>query len=354
MEVNVKEILAGFIQHARLSGVGELESNFLEELVAGFDTNSKEARRAMRKLLAHDNHRFFCSACRILKSGVETAGREYLMKLLLEGDLLLVCLADPMLFSLETALDLAKVFVRLDPLLDFRLMQLLFRGDRAETGEVDAEQAMRVLELVAALPRHNRILPLLLKLLRFPDPALRSRAVLLFCQVSKNTQWVEQRLADEDREVRASAVEGLWGLNTPGARAILREAACDTHYRVMANALVELSLLDGSSAAMEEMARHPASPFRIAAALSMGRALDENFVPLLNAMVKDVNAEVRGAALRSLVAIRRKAAQPATTDEPGPGSAAIHTEASASPVAARAHQFPEAFVEGTNRGPDGD
>jgi hypothetical protein len=153
MEVNVKEILAGFIQHARLSGVGELESNFLEELVAGFDTNSKEARRAMRKLLAHDNHRFFCSACRILESGVETAGREYLMKLLLEGDLLLVCLADPMLFSLETALDLAKVFVRLDPLLDFSLMQLLFRGDRAETGEVDAEQAMRVLELVPGVPQ---------------------------------------------------------------------------------------------------------------------------------------------------------------------------------------------------------
>jgi hypothetical protein len=301
----------------------------------------------MRKLLAHDNHRFFCSACRILKSGVETAGREYLMKLLLEGDLLLVCLADPMLFSLETALDLAKVFVRLDPLLDFRLMQLLFRGDRAETGEVDAEQAMRVLELVAALPRHNRILPLLLKLLRFPDPALRSRAVLLFCQVSKNIQWVEQRLADDHREVRASAVEGLWGLNTPGARAILQEAACDTHYRVMANALVGLSLLDGSSAAMEEMVRHPASPFRIAAALSMGRALDENFVGLLNAMVKDVNAEVRSAALRSLVAIRRKAAQPPVTDEPGPGSAAIQTEASASPVEARAHQFPEAFVEGS-------
>src|SRR5689334_15511056 len=196
MEVNVKEILAGFIQHARLSGVGELESSFLEELVAGFDSNSKEARRAMRKLLAHDTHRFFCSACRILKGGVETPGREYLMKLLLEGDLLLVCLADPSLFSLETALELAKVFVRIDPLLDFKLMQLLFRGE-AETGDVDAEQAMRVLDLVAALPRHNRILPLLLKLLRLPNPVLRSRAVLLFCQVSKNTQWVEQRLADE-------------------------------------------------------------------------------------------------------------------------------------------------------------
>jgi hypothetical protein len=57
--------------------------------VAGFDSSSKEARRAMRKLLAHDNHRFFCSACRILKGSVETAGHEYLTRLLLEGDLLL-------------------------------------------------------------------------------------------------------------------------------------------------------------------------------------------------------------------------------------------------------------------------
>ena len=54
MEVNVKEVLAGFIQHARVSGVNELESSFLEELVAGFDSKSKEARRAMRKLLTHD------------------------------------------------------------------------------------------------------------------------------------------------------------------------------------------------------------------------------------------------------------------------------------------------------------
>ncbi len=311
MEVNVKEVLAGFIQHARLTGVGELESSFLEELVAGFDSNSKEARRAMRKLLAHDTHRFFCSACRILKDGVESPGREYLMKLLLEGDLLLVCLADPALFSLETALELAKVLVRLDPLLDFKLMQLLFRGE-AETGDVDAEQALRVLDLVAALPRHNRILPLLLKLLRLPNPVLRSRAVLLFCQVSKNTQWVEQRLADEDPDVRASAVEGLWGTDTPGARAILREAARDMHYRVVANALVGIYLLDGPSVIdqLEEMARHPGPSFRAAAALAMGHSLDEHFVPLLNAMVKDTSADVRSAALKGLVAIRRKASQP--------------------------------------------
>jgi hypothetical protein len=277
------------------------------------------------------------------------------MKLLLEGDLLLVCLADPALFSLDTALDLAKVFVHLDPLLDFKLMQLLFRGDRSETGEVDADQAIRVMDLVAALPRHNRILPLLLKLLRFPNPVLRSRAVLLFCQVSKNTQWVEQRLADKDPEVRASAVEGLWGMDTPGARAILREAARDRHYRVVANALVGIYVLDGRSVAepLEEMARHPAATFRAAAALAMGRALDENFVPLLNSMVRDVNAEVRSAALRALVGIRRKAVQPPVAEKPAHVSGAeFQPEASSSLVDAGAHQPPEVLSEKTDTGPD--
>ncbi len=71
MEVNVKEVLAGFIQHARLSGVGELESSFLEELVAGFDSKSKEARRAMRKLLTHDIRTGFawCTARRMRDTG---------------------------------------------------------------------------------------------------------------------------------------------------------------------------------------------------------------------------------------------------------------------------------------------
>jgi hypothetical protein len=81
---------------------------------------------------------------------------------------------------------------------------------------------------------------------------------------------------------------------------------------------VGIYLLDGLLVIdrLEDMARHPASTFRAAAAMAMGRALDEHFVPLLNSMVKDANADVRCAALRGLVAIRRKAAQPPITEEP--------------------------------------
>lgn len=82
-------------------------------------------------------------------------------------------------------------------------------------------------------------------------------------------------------------------------------------------------LLDGRSMTepLEAMARHPAPPFRAAAALAMGHALDEHFVPLLNSMVKDVDAEVRSTALRALLGIRRKASQPPPLPgEPAPTS----------------------------------
>ena len=335
MEPDIKQVVHGFIQRARLSGVDELESSFLEELIGGFDSNPKEARRAMRKLLLHDNLKFFSSACRILKSGLETPGHEYLMKLLLEGNLLLVPLADPTLFSIETAVALARTLVRLDALLDLKLMQLLFGGDSLETGEVDTAKAQRVLEIVAALPKHTRILPLLLKLLRLPHPRLRSKAVLLFCQVSKNTQWAERRMTDDDARVRASAVEGLWGVDTAGARALFREATRDVDHRVAANALVGLYYLEGSAVApqLEAMARHASPLFRASAAFAMGQSRDRGFVPALNALLKDYNAKVRSSALRALIKIRKGGAEgaPAREGSGAEGERAVEPGAAVAP-----------------------
>ena len=313
MDPLAREVINGFVQGASLSNADEVESSFLEELVACFDTNPKEARRAMRKLLLHDNTRFFTAACRILRSGPETAGREYLSRLLLQGDLLVATLADPALFPLETAVGLAKVFVTLDPLIDFKLMRLLLPDDDAEAPEVNTGHAERVLALVAGLPRHPRIVPLLIKLLRSTDAALRARVLLLFCQVSNNPKWAERMLAEDDPAIRASAVESLWGTDTPSARALLREASRDAHERVVAGALVGLYLLDAESAAaqLDEMIRHPLAHCREAATAAMGQTRDERFVTLLNSLIKDPDRTVRGTALRALVNIRKKAAEPA-------------------------------------------
>lgn len=321
MELNARQMVHAFIQGANLAGADELACSFLEELVSGFETSPKEARRAMRKLLMHNPVRFFACACRMLKSQTDTPGCEYLARLLLEGDLLQSSLADPQLFSIQVAINLAQAYVRLDPLLDFKLMQMLFRGERHGDGEIDAARAQRVLDLVAILPRHTRILPLLLKLLRYSHPRLRSKAVLLFCQISKNPQWAERQLADEDPWVRASAIEGLWGNQAPGARAVLREAAQDSDQRVAANALVGLFLLDGSAVApqLQEMAAHPSPVCRAAGAYAMGETCSEEFIPALNSMVKDYNAKVRCAALRALVRIRKaKAARDAEICTPTP------------------------------------
>ena len=311
MGLDIQQIVHGFIQRARLSGVGELENSFLEELVDGFESQPKEARRAIRKLMLHDNLRFFSSACRILKSGLETPGHEYVMKLLLEGDVLLAPLADPNVFAMDTAVALAQALILFDPLLDFKLMQLLFGGDPMEVGEIDAGRALRVLEIIEALPKHTRILPLLLKMLRSSNSRLRSKAVLLFCKISKNPQWAERRLSDLDARVRANAIEGLWGADIPWARTILREAAHDADHRVMANALVGLYYLDGReiAAQLDTMARSPSPLARAAAAFAMGQIRDDYFVQLLSTLLKDFNAKVRGAALRALIKIRRKPAQ---------------------------------------------
>ena len=314
MEINFKDVIDGFIRGATLKDADDLESSFLEELLLGYETNGKEARRAMRKLMAHDNVKFFCSACRILKTGANTAGHEYLTKLLLEGDLLLASLADPALFSLDTAIDLARVFVRVDPLLDFKLMQLLFQGEQAEGVEIDTAKARHMLEIVAALPAHTRILPLLLKLIRVPDQRLRSKAILLFCLASRNPQWAERRMADDESRIRASAVEGLWGVNSPPARALMHEASRDIDHRVVANALVGLYMLDGMEAvaqSVETMAASPAPPFRAAAAFAMGQIGESQLVPLLSQMMKDPNPQVRSSVLRALVRIRKAERLPA-------------------------------------------
>ncbi len=308
MEINFKQVVDSFIRGATLKNIDDLESSFLEELILGYENNSKEARRAMRKLMAHDNVKFFCSACGILKSGANTAGHEYLTKLLLEGDLLLVSLADPRLFSLESAIDLACVFARVDPLLDLKLMQMLFQGEQTEGLEIDIPKARHVLEIVAALPPRTRILPLLLKLMRVPDQRLRSKAILLFCHASRNPQWAERQMAAEESRIRANTVEGLWGVNSPAARAVLKDATQDADHRVVANALIGLHMLDGLTAVnkgLETMAASSSARFRAAAAFAMGKMGESHFVPPLSQLVKDFDPKVRSSALRALVKIRK-------------------------------------------------
>jgi HEAT repeat protein len=324
MEANIEQLMLQFIESAQPPEWDELESTFLEELVAGFQINPKEARRAVRRLLARNHRKFLSSACRILKKGAEAPGHEYLMKLMVEADLMVVSLADPMLFPLETAVSLANNLALLDPLVDLKLVRSLFDNDRLGIEDLDVPRADRVLDILASLPKNARIIPLLIKLLRASSPRLRSKAVLLLCQTTQNPQWVARMLTDEDPEVRASAVQGLWGTKTPAVRAVLRDAMQDEDCRVVANALVGLYLLDGRSISpeFEQMARQPAPLARAAAAAAMGQTLDACFVPVLKSMLKDHDADARGAAIRALVNLRANASPPPAQEPRTPAAQA--------------------------------
>jgi hypothetical protein len=316
MKSEHRKILDTLIQSVPLPRSSNLESRFLEDLILRFDEDPKLAKRAMSKLIAGHGAQLFPLACEILDSGAASAAHEYLRSLLVESELVVGSLADPALYSKETATGLAKLWMEVEPLLDLKLLKLLFRDDAAVECPVDVLQARRVLDILSALAVGPHIVPLLLKLQRSEDASLRSKAILLFARASRNTRWAARRMADQDSRVRASVVEGLWDVD---ARDVLWAAAADAHHRVAANALVGLYHLDGLVVAdrLAAMAASPEPMVRSAAGFAMGETRDPYFAPLLTSMIKDENTKVRGMALRSLIKIRKRAADtPAATPAP--------------------------------------
>jgi HEAT repeat protein len=232
-------------------------------------------------------------------------------------------LVDPSALELGKAVLLARSLLQFEPLLDVKLLQKVAEDGVAEG---DVARVRRALDIVAELPPDARVLPLLSRLLRINDPRVRSKAALLFTRAGQNARWVREKLSEEDVRVRANIIEGLWKVDTQVAREVLLEAAGDGEHRVAANALVGLYYLDPTNATdIEGMATHNDPKFRAAAAWAMGQTEDDAFVAALQGLVKDPDSVVRTRALRSLVRIRKKAAEPAVT-EPVPEEASAAPE----------------------------
>ena len=132
----------------------------------------------------------------------------------------------------------------------------------------------------------------------------------------QNAEWASRQLNRSDPGTRASAVEAIWGLNSPSARALLEDCVRDESNRVAGNALVGLHMLGrpGIVEQVTEMVTASAPMFRSTAAWTMGQIGDAAFVPPLTELLRDEHPEVRSAALRSLLQIRRaEAAAPEVT-----------------------------------------
>ncbi len=307
MEVPFERLLSEFVAAVHTPAAGEEEDLFLQGLVDDFQSNSALFKRDMRRRLEKDAPAFLRSACRILKAGAKGPGALYLMETLWGNPVLASSLLDPGLLPLDAAIRLARRWAEFDPMLDIKLLHLGFPADGGAVRDVDILRAKRVLALVNEMPAQRHILFPLLSLLRSPDPQVRSQAATLYGRTSHNAEWVRSRLGEADPRVRANAVESLWGEDSEAAQAVLKEAARDRNHRVAANALIGLDQAGDREAVedLKKMAVLEDPMARAAAAFAMGRTAHAEFVPILEAMLKDNTPHARSQALRALIRIRK-------------------------------------------------
>ena len=97
----------------------------LLRIFADFASNPVSSGQAMRRLLESNREQFVLSSLSILRTVQQNQAFNYLLTLLLMNDLILEQLTNPALFSLDEAVDLARALLRIEPLLDIKMVRTL-------------------------------------------------------------------------------------------------------------------------------------------------------------------------------------------------------------------------------------
>jgi hypothetical protein len=287
----------------------------LSRAIEDFSTLPMAAGKTMREMLSEAGPQAFTQAALpLLRVDPEKPGTNYLLTLLFMNELILAPLADPGAFSFEQAIAVAKQLVKIEPLLDIKMVRRLV-DSRSNLDDVDENDnnspGVRVLEIMAAISDGARILPMMTQLLRHPNVKIRSKAALLVGRCNKNCSWVEQRLAEPDPRVRANAIESLWGVESPGAKGVFWAAVNDPDNRVAGNALLGLYRL-GEFASLPlilDLLAHAEPKFRISAVWIMGETGDPRFLSLLTRMIGDPDPAIRAAVFRCIAKLKQAAAK---------------------------------------------
>jgi HEAT repeats len=276
----------------------------LEGLVRNFEADATTNRKLIRDIFDSDRTVSYSCAIEILKSTGDSRGAQYLIALIVANGMLLQALCEPSL-SKDQALAIARSAVRVDPMADALLARKL-ADSAVGQGEAISDPA-RIIEILSEIADPQRVLPSLMRLLRVPNPYLRSKVVKLIGKGSKSVKWVRAKLAETDPRVRANAVEALWGVDSMEARALLHFAAGDASNRVIGNALLGLYYL-GDPAALDEMVKlstHESNLFRATAAWVMGQTGDVRFSDIVRRLLLEPEAVVRKRALAALGRIKQ-------------------------------------------------
>lgn len=260
----------------------------------------------MGELLTHDPKRFLGDAVEILRSDAGTPGHAYLLNLLIENDLLPEALASNAKFTLEEAVEFVKTALRIDPLVDVKLARWILSRLRTQPLEQASPTARRILNILEHASSGARLAPMLVQLLRVPDPKIRSKVALLMGRGTHELRWA---LGEADPRVRANAVEAVWGVDSKDTRRTLWELARDPNNRVVGNALLGLYRLSEAAAgeALEKMSEHDSPKFRATAAWVMGRTGNSRFLDALHRMEGDPEENVRRNAAQALARINAAA-----------------------------------------------
>ena len=274
-----------------------------------FERDVAENRKLIRDQLDDDPEAFYRNAIALLKNADESRGFQHLMVLLVSNGFLLRALCDPSL-SKEEAMAFGRAATRANPLADVELARGLADSTAQMDGPVQPETAPRLMEILAEISDGSRIASSLMRLMRHPNPYIRSKAVLMIGRGNLSVKWVRGRLSEADPRIRANAIEALWGVNLPEAVVVLRLALGDGNNRVVGNALLGLHMVGECSAIPEivKMAGNESPLLRATAAWVMGESGDPRFTEVLVRMLVESNTTVRKTAFVALRRIKAAAA----------------------------------------------
>src|SRR5260370_1319154 len=288
----------------------------VRKIISEFEANPMVCSRALRSLFDRDQRGFFEGVLPLLRRGDDSPGFQYLLTLLTSQGVLLQPLCDPGVFTLDEATGLARKLKRADPQLDVRLLRTLLHNngstpDRELEHIAGSLSGIRTLDLMGEVSDGTHVLSTMTQLLSHPDARVRSKAALLVGRSNKNHKWVQDRLWESDADVRANAVESLWGADNAGTRGVFWSALGDQDSRVVGNSVLALYRLGDprSVRLILQLLSHDEPAFRAIGVWVMGETGDPRFLPMLARLIGKPVPELAGTAFRALAKLKKAITQ---------------------------------------------
>ncbi len=175
-------------------------------------------------------------------------------------------------------------------------------------GDGNAEELIRLIDLLPGHVAAEALAPVLAALLKHEAARVRSKAALVFMRLPAAGRMDSNPLRDSDGRVRANALEALWGQRDPETVQAFFDAMEDEHSRVVGNALRGLyeAGIPASVAKIQGMLRHTDPQRQATAFWVAGTTGDTRFLNTLEGLLPAVSGRLRGHVLKAVRAIQER------------------------------------------------